>query len=110
VLPFPSPWEPLQSRYRRARQRRWRDAVQELFDIQADYLVWLDNLPEGLKDSTIAERLREVCELDPSQLDAVLPLRARLRRASSDLNRRAGSMFWWTGATSACFPLRPITY
>ena len=32
---------------RRTRQRRWRDAVQELFDIQADCQVWLDNLPEG---------------------------------------------------------------
>jgi hypothetical protein len=39
------------------------DAVQELFDIQADCQVWLDSLPEGLKDSTIAEPLREVCEL-----------------------------------------------
>ena len=25
---------------RRTRQRRWRDAVQELFDIQADCQVW----------------------------------------------------------------------
>jgi hypothetical protein len=38
--------------------------VQELFDIQADCRVWLDNQPEGLKDSTPAEHLREVCELD----------------------------------------------
>jgi hypothetical protein len=58
---------------RRTRQRRWRDAAQELFDIQADCQVWLDNLPEGLKDSTIAEHLREVCEVDLSPLDAVLP-------------------------------------
>jgi hypothetical protein len=32
---------------RRTRQGRWRDAVQELFDIQAYCQVWLDNLPEG---------------------------------------------------------------
>jgi hypothetical protein len=47
--------------------------VQELFDIQADCQVWLDNLPEALKDSTTAEHLREVCELDLSPLDAALP-------------------------------------
>ena len=35
--------------------------------------MWLDNLPEGLKDSTIAEHLREVCDLDLSPLDAVQP-------------------------------------
>jgi hypothetical protein len=29
-------------RDRRNRQRRWRDVVQELFDIQADCQVWLD--------------------------------------------------------------------
>jgi hypothetical protein len=50
-----------------------RDAVQELFDTQADCQVWFDNLPEALKDSTLAEHLREVCELDLSPLDAVLP-------------------------------------
>ena len=46
-------------------QGRWRDAVQDLFDIQADCQVWPDNLPDALKDSTLAERPREVCELDP---------------------------------------------
>jgi hypothetical protein len=30
----------------------------------------LDNLPEGLKDGSIAEHLREVCELDLSPLGA----------------------------------------
>jgi hypothetical protein len=31
----------------------------------ADCHVWLDNLPAALKDSTIAEHLREVCALRP---------------------------------------------
>jgi hypothetical protein len=35
-----------------------------LFDIQADCQACLDDLPEALKNSTIAEHLREVCELD----------------------------------------------
>jgi hypothetical protein len=35
--------------------------------------VWLDNLPAALRDSMIAEHLREVWELDRSPLDAVLP-------------------------------------
>ena len=38
--------------------------MQELFDIQADCRVWLDNLPPALADSTLAEHLREVCELE----------------------------------------------
>jgi hypothetical protein len=37
----------------------------------ADCHVWLDKLPEGLKNSTIAEHL--VCALDPSRLDPGLP-------------------------------------
>ena len=32
---------------RRTRQRRWRDAVQEVFDVRADCQVWLDDLPQG---------------------------------------------------------------
>jgi hypothetical protein len=36
-------------------------------------IVDVGNLPEGLKDSTIAEHLWEVCELDLSPLNAVLP-------------------------------------
>jgi hypothetical protein len=50
-----------------------RDAVQELFDIQAGCQAWLDNLPPALADSPIVEHLREVCELDLSPFDAVLP-------------------------------------
>jgi hypothetical protein len=32
----------------------------------ADCHVWLDKLPEGPKDSTLAGHLREVCELNLS--------------------------------------------
>jgi hypothetical protein len=35
--------------------------------------VRLDDLPPALVDSAIAEHLREVCELDLSPLNAVLP-------------------------------------
>jgi hypothetical protein len=50
-----------------------------LFDIQADFRVWLDNLQPALADSTTAEHLREVCELDLSLLDACCRRRARAR-------------------------------
>ena len=31
------------------RPQRWRDAVQTLVDLQAEYQDWLDNLPDGLQ-------------------------------------------------------------
>jgi hypothetical protein len=46
--------------------------VRELFDIQADRQVRLDNLPERLQDSALAEHLREVRELDlPSKRQGI---------------------------------------
>lgn len=41
--------------------------------LQAEYQDWLDALPEGLEDSSTAERLREICELDLESLDVELP-------------------------------------
>jgi hypothetical protein len=35
---------------RRSRAQRWRDAVAELFALQAEYATWLDALPETLRD------------------------------------------------------------
>lgn len=58
---------------RRSRPQRWRDAVETLVALQAEYQDWLDALPEGLEDSVTAERLREICELDLESLDVELP-------------------------------------
>lgn len=58
---------------RRSRPQRWRDAVEELVELQAGYQAWLDGLPEGLADSATADALRAVCEVDLSGLDVEPP-------------------------------------
>ena len=58
---------------RRSRPRRWRDAVAELVELQADYQAWLDGLPESLADSTTVDALRTMCELDLSDLEIEPP-------------------------------------
>ena len=69
---------PVKVRYRkptdrRSRPQRWRDAVAELVELQADYQAWLDGLPEGLADSATADALRAVCELDLASLEVDPP-------------------------------------
>ncbi len=54
---------------RRNRPQRWRDAVAELLELQADYQQWLDRLPESLVDTPTADALRVVCDLDLSGLE-----------------------------------------
>ena len=54
---------------RRSRPQRWRDAVAELIELQADYQQWLDGLPESLADTPTADALRAVCDLDLSGLE-----------------------------------------
>lgn len=49
--------------------QRWRDAVAELVELQADYQQWLDALPESLADTPTADALRAVCDLDLSELE-----------------------------------------
>jgi len=58
---------------RRSRPQRWRDAVAELLELQADYQQWLDALPESLAESPTADALRTVCNLDLSGLEVELP-------------------------------------
>ena len=60
---------------RRSRPQRWHDAVAELLGLQGDYQMWLDALPENLKDGATAEALRAICELDLSELANVEPPR-----------------------------------
>jgi hypothetical protein len=60
---------------RRSRPQRWRDAVAELLEMQGDYQTWLDALPENLVDSTTADALRMICDLDLSELASVAPPR-----------------------------------
>jgi hypothetical protein len=60
---------------RRSRPQRWRDAVAELVELQAEYQTWLDALPESLQASATAEALRAVCEIDLAELESVEPPR-----------------------------------
>ena len=54
---------------RRSRPQRWRDAVAELIELQADYQQWLDGLLESVADTPTADALRAVCDLDLYELE-----------------------------------------
>lgn len=60
---------------RRSRPQRWREAVAELVELQAEYRDWLDALPESLQESATAEALRAISDLDLSELESAEPPR-----------------------------------
>jgi hypothetical protein len=59
----------------RGRARRWTDHVAGLVQAQAEYAAWLENLLDSLQDSATAEALRAICDLDLSDLQAIIPPR-----------------------------------
>ncbi len=59
----------------RGRARRWTDHVTGLFEAQIEFAEWLDSLPDNLRDSALAEALQAICDLDLSELQAVIPPR-----------------------------------
>ena len=59
----------------RGRAKRWNDAIGVLVELQTEYGDWLEALPENLRDGATAEALRAICELDLSDLQAVIPPR-----------------------------------
>jgi hypothetical protein len=59
----------------RGRARRWTDHVAGLVEAQVEFVTWLESLPESLQDSATAEALRAICELDLSELQAIIPPR-----------------------------------
>jgi len=59
----------------RGRARRWRDAIAELTELQAQYAAWLDALPDSLHDGATADALRATCDLDLAELQAIDPPR-----------------------------------
>ncbi len=59
----------------RGRTRRWHDAVTVVTALQAEYVAWLDALPDSLRQSATAEALQAICDLDLSELQAVEPPR-----------------------------------
>jgi len=41
--------------------------------LQGHYAAWLETLPENLQDSATAEALQAICDLDLTDLQAILP-------------------------------------
>jgi len=60
---------------RRHRIQRWRDTIAGLAELQAEYIAWLEALPDNQQDSATAEALRAIAELDLSELQAIEPPR-----------------------------------
>ena len=59
----------------RSRAKRWRHAISELTTLQGHYAAWLQALPENLQDSATAEALQAICDLDLTELQAIVPPR-----------------------------------
>ena len=58
------------------RQARCRgDAIAELITLQGQYAAWLEALPENLQDSATAESLLAICDVDLTELQAIVPPR-----------------------------------
>jgi hypothetical protein len=60
---------------RRSRIQRWNDTIAALTELQVQYGGWLDALPDHQQDSTTAEALRAIVELDLCELLAIEPPR-----------------------------------
>ena len=59
----------------RGRARRWTDHVTGLVEAQIEYAAWLESLPDNLRDSSLAEALQAICDLDLGELEAIVPPR-----------------------------------
>src|SRR5271169_3674493 len=57
------------------RPTRWAAAVAALVDLQEEYRTWLDNLPQSLESSKLADKLQTIVELDLEELQAIDPPR-----------------------------------
>jgi hypothetical protein len=60
---------------RRSRPQRWHDAVTDLLGLQTEYATWLDALPDSLRDSTTAQALQDIVDLDLAALADIQPPR-----------------------------------
>ena len=59
----------------RSRAQRWHDAVATLVALRAEYAAWLAALPANLQESSTADALAALCDLDLGELQAVEPPR-----------------------------------
>jgi hypothetical protein len=60
---------------RRSRIQRWHDTIAGLTDLQEEYAAWLEALPANQRDSTTAEAVGAIVDLDLSELQAIEPPR-----------------------------------
>jgi hypothetical protein len=60
---------------RRSWIQRWIDTIAMLTELQAEYSVWLETLPDNQQDGATAEALRTIVEFDLSELQAIEPPR-----------------------------------
>jgi len=81
VAAAPSPAHPpwrhgqVARRHRPSRPRRWRAAAAELVALQAEYVAWLDALPEATRDGATGEALQAIADLDLGEILAIEPPR-----------------------------------
>jgi hypothetical protein len=59
----------------RSRAKRWTSQVVSLVEAQIKYAARLDSLPDNPRDSALAEVLQAICDLDLSELQAIIPPR-----------------------------------
>ena len=59
----------------RGRARRWDDHLAGLVKEHLEFMAWLESLPDNLQERATAEALRAICELDLSELQAIVPPR-----------------------------------
>jgi hypothetical protein len=59
----------------RSRVKRWNDNVAGLVESQIEYAAWLESLPDNLQDVATAEALQAICDLDLTELQAIIPPR-----------------------------------
>jgi ferric-dicitrate binding protein FerR (iron transport regulator) len=66
---------PSRSARRLSQVQQWHAAVATLIALQAKYAVWLDALPEPLRDTTTGEALQAIVDLDLDELASIEPPR-----------------------------------
>jgi hypothetical protein len=57
------------------RPQRWAAAIATLIDLQDEYRAWLDNLPDNLEGSRLADKLQVIAEVDLEEFHAIDPPR-----------------------------------
>jgi hypothetical protein len=55
--------------------QRWNDAVAGLIALRAEYVRWLEALPEATRESATGEALQAMADLDLEEITAIQPPR-----------------------------------